>query len=167
MTEVSVKVNGATITATASGKITTGMVGVPVNIEYGEGWEDLSKVVVFRCDGIVRDRRTNELKTTVPWEVMRRPGKVLQIGVEGRNEDNSIVIPTIWADVTTIQQGATPNVPGAPHPDDPGYEYSNSVLYVEQVLTIDQMQQARKNIGAISEAEMIDYVEQEILGGEW
>lgn len=167
MTKISIKVNGAAITATANGKITTGMVGVPVDIEYGDGWEGLSKVVVFRCDGIARDRRTNELSTTVPWEVLRRPGKILQVGIEGRNEDGSIVIPTIWADVATVQQGATPNIPGTPHPDDPGYDYNNSVLYVKQTLTAEQMEQARSNIGALSEEEMIAYVEESILGGAW
>ena len=34
-------------------------------------------------------------------------------------------------------------------------------------LTEEQKAQARENIGALSEAEMKAYVEQEILGGAW
>ena len=34
-------------------------------------------------------------------------------------------------------------------------------------LTEDEKAQARENIGAMSEAEVIAYVEESILGGEW
>lgn len=43
----------------------------------------------------------------------------------------------------------------------------DAVLYKEQTLTNEQKTQARQNIGALSEEEMIAYVEQEILGGAW
>ena len=42
-----------------------------------------------------------------------------------------------------------------------------AVLCGTQTLTDEQKAQARANIGALTEAEMKVYVEQEILGGAW
>lgn len=42
-----------------------------------------------------------------------------------------------------------------------------AILCGTQTLTDEQKTQARANIGALSEEEMIAYVEQEILGGAW
>lgn len=42
-----------------------------------------------------------------------------------------------------------------------------AVLCETQEFTEPQKTQARENIGALSEAEMIAYVEKEILGGAW
>ena len=42
-----------------------------------------------------------------------------------------------------------------------------AVLYTAQDLTHEQQAQARENVGAISETEMIAYVEESILGGAW
>ena len=41
------------------------------------------------------------------------------------------------------------------------------VLCAPKELTEEQKAQARENIGALTEAEMKAYVEQEILGGAW
>lgn len=42
-----------------------------------------------------------------------------------------------------------------------------AVLCEAQEFTEPQKSQARQNIGALSETDMIDYVEKEILGGAW
>lgn len=42
-----------------------------------------------------------------------------------------------------------------------------AVLCGTQALTDEEKAQARANIGALTEAEMKAYVEQEILGGAW
>ena len=42
-----------------------------------------------------------------------------------------------------------------------------AILYGEQMLTDEQKNRARENIGALSEEEMIAYVEESILGGAW
>lgn len=117
MTNITIKAVGASVTAKADGKLTSGMVGVPVNIEYDSAWEGLTKTAVFRVGGFTRDRKNIGTATTVPWEVMRYSGKPLQIGIEGRDEDGNIVMPTVWASVSTILPGANASVPGAPKPD--------------------------------------------------
>lgn len=116
MTTIKLKVTGASAIAQADGKITSGMVGVPVEIEYDEAWSGLVKTAVFRADDFSRDRSGVEGETTVPWEVLRTHGKTLFVGVEGRNSDGTIVFPTVFARVGTILQGANHTVSGADIP---------------------------------------------------
>lgn len=113
MTTINIEVNGATATATANGKITSGMVGVPVNIKYDGSWHNLVKTASFRVGSFQRSRKDIENTTTVPWEVLRNHGGILEVGIEGRNELGDIVIPTVWARVTTVLEGAVPAVDGS------------------------------------------------------
>lgn len=117
MTKILLEAKGASLTAKADNKITSGMVGVPVNIEYDSEWDGLTKTVIFRIGSFARVRKNVGTATTVPWEVLRIPGGVLSIGIEGRNEDGNIVIPTIWATVSRILPGANGEIPAAPNPD--------------------------------------------------
>lgn len=117
MTNIIVKVNGSVATASANGKLTSGMVGVPVSIQYDSSWDGLIKVASFRCGKFVRSRRKVENETTVPWEVMRESGRILEIGIEGRNDLGDVVIPTTWSPVGRIYEGATSDVPGAENPE--------------------------------------------------
>lgn len=117
MTNIKVKVNGSSITAEADGKLTSGMVGVQVSIEYNEEWDGLNKTAIFRVGQFSRDRRNVENSTTVPWEVMRNSGKNLEVGIEGRDADGNIIMPTVWATVGMIFDGAKATIPGAPTPD--------------------------------------------------
>lgn len=144
MTNIKVKVNGSSITAEADGKMTSGMVGVPVVIEYNEEWNGLIKTAIFRVGQFSRDRRNIETYTTVPWEVMRHGGKILEVGIEGRDADDKIIMPTIWATVSMIFNGANATIPGAPTPDseagggsaegavpiDQGTDKAGTLLYV-------------------------------------
>lgn len=117
MTSINIVVTGASIQATPNGILTSGMVGVPVLIEYGDGWDGLIKTANFKAGDFVRSRKNVGIETTVPWEVMRHSGKVLEVGIEGRDEDGNIVIPTVWASVSTILPGSNSSIPGAPNPD--------------------------------------------------
>lgn len=117
MNSIDLKVIGASAHATASGVLTSGMVGIPVAIEYDDSWAGLVKTACFRVGNMTRKRDNVGTFTTVPWEVMRNSGKPLEIGIEGKNEDGSIVIPTVWATVSTVLPGANATIPAAPNPD--------------------------------------------------
>ena len=117
MTSITIKTNGSSITATADGKITSGMVGVPVEIEYDTSWAGLTKTAFFRLGNQVRKRDAVGENTTVPWEILRNHGKPLEIGIEGRDAYGNIVMPTVWASVATVYQGASGEIPAAPNPD--------------------------------------------------
>lgn len=115
MTNIQINVTGSSIVATSSGKLTSGMVGVPVYIEYDSSWDSLTKTVSFRVGGFARSRTNVQSETTVPWEVMRHSGKPLEVGIEGKDQSGSLVMPTIWATVAIIYEGANANIPAAPN----------------------------------------------------
>lgn len=107
MTSIKLTVSGAQIQAKVCGPLTAGMVGIPVTILYDSEWEGLTKTLV--CKGgelvcrVVPDIST---ETTVTPEVMRA-GLHLHLGVEGRNADGTLVIPTLWADCGLIRESAS------------------------------------------------------------
>lgn len=117
MIKITVNVSGTSIAACANDKLTSGMVGVPVTIEYDESWSGLYKTASFRSGNLVRSRAGVGTSTTVPWEVMRHSGKPLEVGIEGRDADGNIVIPTIWAVAGSIFEGAVSSTPAAPNPE--------------------------------------------------
>lgn len=163
MTNVSVKLNGVSANATASGKLTSGMVGIPVTFEYDSSWDGLNKTACFRVGRFSRKRENVETSTTVPWEVMRHSGKPLEIGVEGRDANGDIVMPTVWAIVSVIYEGADAEIPAAPNPDDDentgAIIESNAVLYTPQNLTPEEKAQARENIGAVGGIQGVENAE--------
>ena len=87
-------------------KITSGTVGLPVEFSFDSQWNLLKRVVVFRAGDVIK---SVENPSTVPWEVLAKPGVWLSVGVYGTNADGTVVIPTIWANVCPIQVGADPD----------------------------------------------------------
>lgn len=95
--------------------ITSGTVGLKVEFSYDEEWERLHKTAVFQA---CEEKRTLEdvgFEATVPWEVLVNPDVWLQIGLCGLNSEGTVVIPTIWANVSIIKQGT--NFDGDPGMD--------------------------------------------------
>ena len=87
-------------------RITSGTVGLPVEFTFDSQWDSLRKIVVFRAGNVIK---SVEDPTTVPWEVLAKPGAWLSVGVYGTNTDGTEVIPTIWANVSPIQVGVNPD----------------------------------------------------------
>jgi hypothetical protein len=111
LTSIKLTVNGAKAWATVTGHLTSGMVGIPVTIEYDETWEGLTKNLVCRCSRNgssgeeYRSILNVENTTNVAHEVMKA-GMLLYLGVEGYNADGTLVIPTVWAMCGAIEKGA-------------------------------------------------------------
>lgn len=87
-------------------KITSGTVGLPIEFTFDSQWDDLKKIFVFRGGHVIK---SVEEATTVPWEVLEKPGAWLSVGVYGANADGSVAIPTIWANVSPIHIGVNPD----------------------------------------------------------
>ena len=87
-------------------KITAGTVGLPVVFSFDSQWDKLSKTAVFRAGHVEKIRENLENETTVPWEVLANPNEWLSIGVYGVNADGTVAIPTVWANVRIICDGA-------------------------------------------------------------
>lgn len=111
LTSIRLIVRGAKASAEVHGVLTAGMVGIPVTIEYDDSWNGLSKNLVCR-GGLGYEKFKGESRTIlgvgtvakVAPEVMIA-GEVLYLGIEGYNEDGSLVMPTTWACCGTIQDG--------------------------------------------------------------
>ena len=161
MKNITVCVQGADAYTDFCGTLTTGMVGVPVAFSFDSVWGGLQKIAVFRRGDAVKDRALlGTEQTTVPWEVLTDEG-YLEIGVEGRNADGTVVIPTVWTKAAQVIAGATASLdPGAePTPgalDEIAALAANAVLHTAQTLTSEQMAQARANIGAVTVSEVLD-----------
>lgn len=89
--------------------ITAGAVGLPVEFTFDSPWEGLRKIAVFQAGHIKKDTIVVNGATAVPMEVIASPNVHLHIGVYGVNEDGSIAIPTIWANLGQIRCGALPS----------------------------------------------------------
>lgn len=144
MTKIQLKVNGASVISQTDGKITSGMVGLPVNIEYDEAWNDLIKTAFFRVGGKVRKRDSIGTSTTVPWEILRNHGKPLEIGVEGRDADGNIVMPTVWCNVATVYQGASGGINAAPNPDSGDVPPGSGAVIDDSVTATDKTWSSQK-----------------------
>lgn len=110
MTSIILTVTGAQAQASVSGTLTSGMVGIPVTINYDDSWEGLTKNLVCRCrrgaDSAEHRTILNVGSTAVVAHEVMKAGMLLYLGVEGRNADGTLVIPTIWAMCGVIQTGA-------------------------------------------------------------
>lgn len=89
-------------------RITAGTVGLPVEFSFDNQWEGLSKTAVFKAGCTEMIVENLGVETTVPWEATEKPDVWLSIGVYGVNADGSVAIPTIWANVCVICDGANP-----------------------------------------------------------
>lgn len=90
-------------------RITAGTVGLPIEFTFDGQWDGLSKTAVFRMRHTKKIVENLDTETTVPWELLEKPGAWLSVGVYGINEDGSVAIPTIWVNVGVIKEGADPD----------------------------------------------------------
>lgn len=121
MTEIEVTIRETAVSVTKTGAITAGMVGVPVRFQFGESWDGLTVVAVFKGGSVVRDRLLDETReTTVPHECLAKPGVALKVGAEGRNAAGDLVIPTVWGVAGLIHDSAQSS-------GDPGTDPGNPV----------------------------------------
>lgn len=111
MTSIKLTVTGAEAWASVNGILTSGMVGIPVTMEYDSVWNGLRKNLVCRCspwnsdEGEYRSILNVGEAATVAHEVMQ-PNMYLYLGVEGYRDDGTLIIPTIWAKCGKIEYGA-------------------------------------------------------------
>ncbi len=108
METIKISVTENEMTVVSCPVVTAGMVGLTVEFQFDPVWEALEKTGVFRVNGKTRDVINIGNAVIVPWELLRAPGCRLYVGVWGSNEEGSVQIPTLWADLGVIQPGADP-----------------------------------------------------------
>ena len=131
MTQVFMEITGAQGRAKKTGLLTAGMVGVPVQFSFSPEWAELNCLAVFRAGEVKKDNAITDGRSVIPAEVLQQPGQRLYLGVEGRSKQGDVVIPTVWAEVGQILDGAqAANDPAlAPTPS----QFERFMAQVEQV----------------------------------
>lgn len=146
MTYILLRVTGAHAWATVTGPLTSGMVGIPITIEYDAAWDGLTKNLVCRCSEWGADsaeQRTilNVGETAVVAHEVMKAGMYLYLGIEGRSADGTLVIPTTWARCGEIQCGANAGTEVSTDPTLPVWEQLQTQLgqLQQDVVTKEQM----------------------------
>lgn len=119
MEPIKISVTGALATVTQKPVLTSGTVGLDVEFAFDEAWTSLKKTAVFRCGNRpIPPVLCEENRAQVPWEALERPGCTLFVGVYGTDSEG-IDLPTVWAEVDRVREGATvPDVdPSEPTPN--------------------------------------------------
>lgn len=96
------------LTVRESEPVTSGSVNVyTVRFEFSDGWDGLEKTAVFQAGRVKKTVCLTGETCVVPPEPLAVPGYYLMAGVCGRRED-SLVLPTVWANLGMIMEGAVP-----------------------------------------------------------
>jgi len=87
--------------------VTSGSVNVyQVEFTFSADWEGMTKTAVFRAGDVSRSVPLEASGVCeVPWEVLTSQGRRLTTGVYGER-DGTLVLPTVWADLGDILEGA-------------------------------------------------------------
>ena len=95
--------------------LTTGSVGIPVDVSLSSDFDGLQAVMVFRSGDVSADVALLGQDVVVPPQVLT--GRVLTVGVYASSTDGNTVIPTVWCDVGLIRgSAATEFDPAEPTP---------------------------------------------------
>ena len=148
MTSIKLIVTGASAMAEVDGLLTSGMVGIPVTISCDGAWDGLTKALVCRGGSVIRTILNVDSTATVPHECMIA-NATLQIGVEGRNADGTLVIPTVWARCGLICSGANADADPSTDPTLPVWAQIQAMIG-----NLDDLETEAKNnlVAAINEA---------------
>lgn len=102
-------VSGTSIRTLWCHKLTKGMVGAKVEIEYaGETWEKMNRTAVFQ-GAVTKDVLNVGSDVIIPCEVLAESGLNLFMGIYGTDADNNIAIPTLWVPLGMVRSGADPS----------------------------------------------------------
>lgn len=95
--------------------VTSGSVNVyQVRFEFSPDWEGLERTAVFRAGTESRSVPLDDSGVCeIPWEVLASQGRRLTAGVYG-TQGASLVLPTVWADLGAILEGAAPGEASRP-----------------------------------------------------
>lgn len=103
---IRISANSRFAVARCNDPLTTGSVGIETHFIFSKDWAGLSKTAVFSCGGVETPIFLTSDSTTVPPECLTHVGDTLTIGVYGTDGNGVLVIPTVYAEVGKVVQGA-------------------------------------------------------------
>lgn len=88
--------------------LTSGMVGQPIEFEYSPDFDGLTLTAVFTNGKITVDVLNPGAQCVIPHEVLTTVGAMVKVGIYAVNGD-TLVIPTIYANIGVVLKGADPS----------------------------------------------------------
>lgn len=102
---IQVSAAGRDVDVTCDETLTSGSVGVPVEVELSDEFDGLTAFICYKAGEVKADHVIHE-SMTVPPQVLATHGVSLYVGVYACDSENNVVIPTMWADCGRIRMGA-------------------------------------------------------------
>ena len=115
--------------------LTTGSVGMTVELEFSSDWDNLEKFCIFRAYDISEAVALTGDTVEIPARVLTKADVNLLLGIYGINTAGTVVIPTVWADLGVVRKGA--NLSGADN-----YEQPPETLYAQLAALVISAQAA-------------------------
>ena len=108
---ITFKANTRGAHASTDDEITTESVGIPITLDLSEEFNGLMKTVCFRAGSESADIVLigDATETFLPVNVLETAGEWLKIGIYAADANDTIVIPTVWANVGVVKQGTLPS----------------------------------------------------------
>lgn len=115
--------------------LTSGTIGAAVSFELDSLWDGLTVTAVFRAGDVTKDAAEfDPAGTVIPWEVLAQADVTLYCGLYGVNGTGDLVIPTVWASLGRVMEGADPSGDPAADPTLP--------IWASLQQQIDQLKQS-------------------------
>lgn len=103
------------LTVRAREMMTSGSVNAyHARFEFSTDWDGLSRTAVFQAGcGSWSVLLSEDGACSIPWEALEHPGRPLFAGVYGQR-GACLVLPTVWASLGTVLEGASPGEEARP-----------------------------------------------------
>lgn len=106
MQEIKIAVQGNKATLLGNVDLVAGTVGLICKFYFDDSWNGLNKTISYKAgSNILPSKEIKDNKTIIPPNVLIA-GLPLEIGITGNSSDKSIIIPTSWALIGYVKDGA-------------------------------------------------------------
>ena len=106
MTKIKIAVKGNRAALVGRVELVAGTIGQPCVFYFDEEWKNLMKKVTYKVGPTLLgtyDIKSNEI--VIPANVLTTAGLPLEIGITGYTANKTIITPTSWCLIGTIQPG--------------------------------------------------------------
>ena len=104
-----VRITGAHAWVAELRTVTAHMTGAEVTLEFGEEWEGLTKTAVFQVGNKTADVLVTDSAARIPGALLATEGAQIRVGLYGVDPSDTVVIPTVWANLGVVRDGTEPS----------------------------------------------------------
>ena len=129
MQEIKIAVQGNKAALLGNVELVAGTVGLICKFYFDDTWNGLNKTISYKAgSNILASKEIKDNKTIIPPNVLIA-GLPLEIGITGNSSDKSIIIPTSWALIDYVKDGAiTVSCGGNDKPNENHIIYDGGVI---------------------------------------